>query len=60
MMALPDEHYARQELIEGIKKDILNIACIYPTAFDLYDEPLERLAGRIATRFEKTQQARAE
>lgn len=40
----------RKELVQGIKYDIESIAKIYPTAFDLYDEPLSRLANRIATR----------
>ena len=35
------------ELIEEVKKDIKAVASIYPTAFDLYDDPLERLAHRV-------------
>ena len=35
------------ELEKRIKKDIKAIASIYPSAFDLYDEPLNRLAQRI-------------
>lgn len=35
-------------LVVKIKRDIKNIACIYPTAFDLHEEPMDRLARRIA------------
>lgn len=36
-----------QDLLQQIKKDINAVANIYPTAFKLYDEPLDRLASRI-------------
>ena len=36
------------DLVNAIKKDIQAIAKIYPSAFILYDEPLDRLARRIA------------
>jgi len=39
---------SKEELISRIKKDIQNVASIYPTAFRLYDEPLDRLAHRVA------------
>ena len=35
------------DLTDLIKRDIEAVASIYPTAFDLYDEPLARLAARI-------------
>ncbi len=36
------------ELLAEIEAAIKSIASIYPTAFNLYDEPLQRLAERIA------------
>ena len=40
-------------LREAIERDIKAIASIYPTAFGLYDEPLERLVGRLERTFLK-------
>jgi len=43
---------------EEIKKEIQNIASIYPTAFNLYDEPLNRLVQRIHSLLAKDREAR--
>lgn len=40
----------KDKLVAEIKKDIEAVANIYPTAFNLYEEPLNRLAQRIATK----------
>ena len=40
-------------LRDAIERDIKAIASIYPTAFDLYDEPLELLVGRLQRTFLK-------
>jgi hypothetical protein len=40
----------RQVLQERVIRDIRNIGCIYPTVGQaLYEEPIQRLAGRITT-----------
>jgi len=45
----------KQELVEAIKRDIRNIGCIYRSVGDaLYDEPVQRLAERIANTVEKS------
>lgn len=46
-MKAPAKTYSAA-LVDAITRDVMNIASIYPTAFDLYDEPLDRLAHRIA------------
>jgi Zn-dependent peptidase ImmA (M78 family) len=38
-------------MVQDIKLAINAIASIYPTAFDLYDEPLDRLAHRLGHLF---------
>ena len=43
----------RKRLVELVKIDVRKIACIYPTAFNLYDEPLDRLALQIVATFER-------
>ena len=35
------------ELVYAVKRDIERVARIYPSAFNLYDEPLDRLARRV-------------
>lgn len=41
----------RKRIVEAIKRDIDNIASIYPSVgAAMYDEPKDRLALRIATR----------
>ena len=51
----------KQELIAAIKRDILNIGCIYRTVGQaLYDEPVTRLAERIATTVERMEQCGSE
>lgn len=47
----PREQHDR--LVKAIRKDVINISKIYPTAFDLYEEPLERLTLRIVETVEK-------
>ena len=34
-------------LLYRVKRDIMAIASMYPSAFNLYDEPLDRLARRV-------------
>ena len=51
------EPLKRQELVAAVKRDITAIASIYPTAFDLYDEPLARLAERVVTTIVKATEA---
>lgn len=36
------------DMTDRLRRDIENVASIYPTAFSLYDEPLDRLTARIA------------
>ena len=44
----------RSRLIEAIKRDILNIGSIYRSVGNaLYDEPVNRLAERIASTVER-------
>ena len=47
-----DCYASREKLVELVKRDVRRIASIYPSAFDLYDEPLDRLARRIVHTFE--------
>jgi len=47
------DYAGRERLVELVKRDVRNIACIYPTAFDLYGEPLDRLARRVVRTFEQ-------
>ncbi len=44
---------AEEGLVELIKADIKAVASIYPTAFNLYDEPMDRLARRICKTVER-------
>jgi len=44
-----EEQIYDEALREAVKKDIKNIASIYPTAFNLYEEPLDRLSWRIVS-----------
>lgn len=39
------------EMVVDIKIAINAVASVYPTAFDLYDEPLDRLAHRLGHLF---------
>jgi len=48
----PDGSARREALVAAVKRDIENIAHIYPTAFSLYDEPLDRLARRVVATME--------
>lgn len=49
----PADGSARREaLVAKVKRDIRNVARIYPTAFNLYDEPLDRLARRVVATME--------
>ncbi len=41
-------HTPPRGLMIEIQREITKVASIYPTAFNLYDEPLQRLSGRIA------------
>jgi hypothetical protein len=43
----------KKRLVEKVKRDIKNICCIYPTVGNaMYEEPLERMIGRIAVTVE--------
>ena len=48
------DRLVRQRLVDAIKRDIRNIGCIYRSVGDaLYDEPVNRLAERIASTVER-------
>jgi hypothetical protein len=46
------------ELVYAVKRDIKSIASIYPSAFNLYDEPLDRLARRVIATIQQAQNGR--
>lgn len=50
--AAPAGSARREALVAAVKRDIKNVAHIYPTAFNLYDEPLDRLARRVVATME--------
>jgi len=42
-----DATSSTEKIVTKVKKDIKDISSIYPSAFDLYEEPLDRLARRV-------------